>query len=280
MYQAELRGKLSGNNEEKEDILTSNVFSFFKYSNRGLFLSRFLRLLKIKVTPEEAEKAEFEFWPQYDDHTEPDIVMTIGRYYLLFEAKLLSGFGKETEIIESQIKRELKQGLMEALNQDKEFLFITITANYVHPKSILVEAPKKYHKYCKWINWQNVARLINSILINEAVRLTPWEWEFANDLYQLLIKKKLGTYNGLSAIDQDLITFKQATIFFHEGETVSLNAYFDFSNILISPEICIQNIRGVFFARKRFSDLQKCGMSEHNTHIFYKGNQNGKRNHN
>jgi hypothetical protein len=38
MYIAELKGKLSLTDERKEDILTSNVFSFFKYSTRKVFL--------------------------------------------------------------------------------------------------------------------------------------------------------------------------------------------------------------------------------------------------
>jgi hypothetical protein len=271
MYQAELRGKFSGNNEEKEDILTSNVFSFFKYSNRELFLSHFLQLLQIQVTSEEANKAEFEFWPQYDDHTEPDVIIKVGSFYLLFEAKFSSGFGKESEILESQIKRELKQGLLEAANQNKEFFYIPITANYVRPKSILAEAPKKYHKYCKWINWQKVAQLINSILIDKSVRLNPGEEAFANDLYQLLIKKKLGTYNGISAINQELITFRSTTIFFAAAELVSPNRHFDFSEYLTPPETRIQKTRGIFFAKIQFFDIPITGISELNTHIFYKG---------
>lgn len=41
MYMAELRGKLSEKAEKQEDILTSNVFSFFKYANRQIFLVKF-----------------------------------------------------------------------------------------------------------------------------------------------------------------------------------------------------------------------------------------------
>ncbi len=45
MYLAELHGKLSSNVERKEDILTSNVFSFFKYSNRKVYLKELMKLL-------------------------------------------------------------------------------------------------------------------------------------------------------------------------------------------------------------------------------------------
>jgi hypothetical protein len=39
MYQAELRGKLSGNNEEREDILTSNVFSLYSDSLENNYIA-------------------------------------------------------------------------------------------------------------------------------------------------------------------------------------------------------------------------------------------------
>jgi len=45
MYLAELHGKLSQRIERMEDILTSNVFSFFKYSTREIFLKGYLNEL-------------------------------------------------------------------------------------------------------------------------------------------------------------------------------------------------------------------------------------------
>ncbi len=45
MYLAELHGKLSQRIERMENILTSNVFSFFKYSTREIFLKGYLNEL-------------------------------------------------------------------------------------------------------------------------------------------------------------------------------------------------------------------------------------------
>jgi hypothetical protein len=275
MYQAELRGKLSVNNEEKEDILTSNVFSFFKYSNREVFLARFLGLLQIQVTKQEAKKARFEFWPHYEDNTEPDVIVYIGPYYLLFEAKFFSDFGKETEVLESQIKRELKQGLQEAKNQNKEFLYIPITANYVRPKSILAEAPKNYQKYCRWVNWQKVARLLYSIQNDKSVRLTMREKEFADDLYQLLIKKKLGTYNGISTINQELITFNKDVIFFGLVNEIISTEYFGFFENLKKPAMKIIKHGDVFLARKLFAGIEGARINPIVSNLFYKGAENG-----
>jgi hypothetical protein len=271
MYQAEIRGKLSSTNEEKEDILTSNVFSFLKYSTRGLFLIRFLQLLQIQVTNQEVNNAEFEFWPQYDDHTEPDVIITVGSYYLLFEAKYLSDFGEETERLEGQIKRELKQGLLDAENKAKQFFYIPITANYIRPASILEEAPKQYHRYIKWINWQKVAWLINSIITDNQIRLNSGEKQFAFDLYQLLIKKKLGTYGGIFSFNQGLITLRLPIIFYTAVELITSNRYFDFSDQFILPQVKIQNNRRVFYKKKRFTDHKNSKLLEPNSIIFYKG---------
>jgi hypothetical protein len=80
MYLAELHGKLSRGVERKEDILTSNVFSFFKYSRRDVFLKKYLeKLLGLHCSIEDLKSAEFVFWPTYDDSTEPDLVILIAR---------------------------------------------------------------------------------------------------------------------------------------------------------------------------------------------------------
>ncbi|MDP2932277.1 MAG: hypothetical protein Q8O05_07280 [Chloroflexota bacterium] len=88
MYIAELSGKLSTKVEGREDILTSNVFSFFKYTERKVFLKSFLnKLLNLQVDDNDVDCAEFSFWPKFDDNTEPDLILVVGKYYLLFEAK-------------------------------------------------------------------------------------------------------------------------------------------------------------------------------------------------
>src|ERR1035437_6951913 len=110
MMLAELHGKIPSRIEHKEDILTSNVFSFFKYSNRK-YLKDYFSSLCIAVPLEDAEKAEFLFWPCYEDKTEPDLVIICGDYYILIEAKLYSDFSTriidiETKEVEAQLERE------------------------------------------------------------------------------------------------------------------------------------------------------------------------------
>lgn len=48
MYVAEIRGKFSPAEERKEDILTPNVFSFFKYAKREIFPYDLLWLLNLQ----------------------------------------------------------------------------------------------------------------------------------------------------------------------------------------------------------------------------------------
>jgi len=125
MYMAELRGKLSEKTEKRENLLTSDVFSFLKYSDRQVFLkgflSRFLGELGVEVSDSDAETAEFQFWPKYADRTEPDLVILVGQFYILIEAKFHSSFEWTEELGRSQLQREIQGGYSEARSLDKEF---------------------------------------------------------------------------------------------------------------------------------------------------------------
>ncbi len=80
-----MKGKFSLSMRRSEDILTSNVFSFFKYADRTIFLYEYLQGLGFNsITVEAARDAEFIFWPSFEDGTEPDLVIIAGDYYLLY----------------------------------------------------------------------------------------------------------------------------------------------------------------------------------------------------
>ncbi len=160
MYLAEIHGKISRENENKEDILTSNVFSFFKYSDRKTFLLQLLRKWNLNVSEREAEKAEFTFWPAYDDGTEPDLLILVGQYYLLIEAKYRSGFGKETEKHQPQLVREVNQGKTNAEKQGMVFRYITITADRYKRPEQYGDFPKEFDRFLIWCNWQSITLLI------------------------------------------------------------------------------------------------------------------------
>ena len=74
MYLAEIKGKLPPVVRNSEDILTSNVFSFLKYSKRTVFLHPLMDKLKIDASDRDLEEAEFYFWPSFKDGRFPDFV--------------------------------------------------------------------------------------------------------------------------------------------------------------------------------------------------------------
>ena len=247
MYLAEIRGKLSRENENKEDILTSNVFSFFKYTNRRIFLYELLEYLGLNITPNEAEQAEFIFWPTYEDRTEPDLVIIVGDYYLLIEAKYTSGFGEETEEIKHQLVREIEGGKSEASNLDKKFKIIAVTAHYYFHNDIVKDVPLEYRGDLLWINWQKIGYLIYQTLetypsISKETSL------FGEDLYLLLVKKNLRNFEGVDAInDLNNIKLYDGELFF-EAKTASFRGdFFGFTEVLTSDNKIIDVPSRVFF---------------------------------
>ena len=232
MYLAELHGKLSykfdkenylsQSIERMEDILTSNVFSFFKYSNRNIFLKNYLDELGFKVSVKDAEEAEFRFWPHYEDGTEPDLVIIVGKYYILIEAKYYSGFGEKTETSDEQLIREIKGGQLEAKNYNKEFKLIAITSDYYYKKyKFKVILPD--HKKCfEWTNWQFVSSFIDKIL-NRNISIVESERDFALDLYYLLDKKNLRSFQGIICAGDLIKSFN--SIFFN-AKTAKLRGDF------------------------------------------------------
>jgi len=215
MYLAELRGKLSSRVERMEDVLTSNVFSFFKYSSRDIFLKKYLNELGFKVSTKEADEAEFKFWPVFEDGTEPDLVIIVSNYYLLIEAKYFSEFSEGAKKDEHQLLRELKNGKLEAKNYNKEFKLIAITADYFFKKYKFKVILPDFQAHFKWTNWQLVSSFLDNILSNNPNIKGP-ERDFCLDLYNLLDKKHLRsfqniTYNGPLLKDYSSIFFNAKT---------------------------------------------------------------------
>lgn len=225
MYLAEIHGKLSRENENKEDILTSNVFSFFKYTDRSIFLYRFLRSLNLKIAIEDAINAEFNFWPTYVDGTEPDLVILVGTYYLLVEAKYSSGFGQGTLTTKHQLVREILGGMYEAKSLDKEFKIIAVTAHYYKPFDIAKDIPSEFHPCFQWTNWQSIAFFINQTLESNP-RMPAEMWLLANDLYRLLVKKNLRNFEGIKALDAVKKLKKLAEHVFFEASTATYRGDF------------------------------------------------------
>jgi hypothetical protein len=250
MYQAELRGKLSSKDKRSEDLLTSNVFSFFKYANREIYLRDLLRLLGLEVTKNDLNGAEFKFWPSYDDRTEPDVVIIVGDYYILFEAKYTSGFGQAMDKRQGQLERELAGGLHEARAYGKEFVPAAITAHSSRPFDVFADIPDEFADRFRWINWQSISSMLLTFL--EGGDNTTPNYEFASDLYYLLEDKRL---RGFVSFDRfkDMYTFQPSDYVFFAPESATFRGgYIGFQKALSMVETPDFVGSKIFFKRQYF----------------------------
>lgn len=225
MYLAELHGKLSSKVERMEDVLTSNVFSFFKYSDREVFLQGYLDGLGFVVSEQEARGVEFLFWHRFEDNTEPDLVLKVGRYYLLFEAKYFSGFSEGTEVTDAQILREIEGGQRESDASNQEFKLIAITADPYYKDIKFEVIPSDTRTKFQWTNWQGIARFIDSILeTNKNLRVEAIA--FATDLSRLLNQKNLRGFQGWGSPLVANVSLRSSPSVFFEARTARFRGDF------------------------------------------------------
>jgi len=273
MYLAELHGKLPSRIERMEDILTSNVFSFFKYSDREIFLKGYLNELGFDISNQEANEAEFIFWPRFEENTEPDLVIIVGNYYLLIEAKYFSGFAEETQKNKAQLLREIRGGKLEAKNYDKDFRLIAITADHCYKENKFKVIPSDFIPYFKWTNWQSVSSFLYNIL-ESSVDIKKQERDFALDLYNLLDKKNLRDFQGLNSFYNKSVFLRSYTSVFFEAVTSKFRGDFIGFVQSLSFDKKIMPLKETIFLinqRKIFVPLSQLGKLKYiKTPIFYK----------
>jgi len=270
MYIAEIRGKLSEGIEDKEDVLTSNVFSFFKYAPRKIFLYKFLKLFDLEISDKDLLETRFDFWPSYEDGTEPDLVIIVGQFYLLIEAKYFSGFGQENDIVCHQLEREYINGLQEATILDKKFVMATITADLFNKPNLFENIDQTIRNELYWINWQRITRILEDIMFS--VKLAKENHDFAKDLFQLLQKKGFRNFIGIERLTKDQKIIQNSNeIFFDISTAKSLGVFQGFSQIYkeeIPDEI---EGTGVFYNDKRkIFDFQNTDLIGIHNEIFYR----------
>lgn len=190
MYQAELKGKLPPSASGREDLLTSNIFSFLKYADRTAYLGEFLgKLAQLEIPAAELPAILFHFWPCLDAGTQPDVVIESETHYLLVEAKYHSGVGEEEGNPAGQLVRECDVGATEATNRGKIFHLLLITDDPIRPDRLFSHIPPRHRERVVWINWQSVAGLLLAQL--ETAATAAPNYLFARDLYDLLDHKHL-----------------------------------------------------------------------------------------
>lgn len=255
MYLAELHGKLSSRLECKEDILTSNVFSFFKYCNRSIFLKRYLASLGLNISDQEANHAEFLFWQRYEKNTEPDLVIRAGKEYILFEAKYFSDFDCGSDKTKAQLIREIEAGLLEADNYNENFTLLAITADYCYKDFKFSNVPAEYQKYLRWTNWQKIASFLQDSLNADSV--SGLERLFASDLYLLLCKKNLRAYRGTDLLS-DIKSHLQhhESIFLKAKTTKYRGDFIGFREALTNGTMLLPCAKALFIKRNLFTGFR------------------------
>jgi len=236
MYQAELHGKLSRTIEEAEDILTSNVFSFYLYSERT-HLQRLLTSVELDVTLQEAAGAAFHFWPTLPDNTEPDLVIEVGRYYILIEAKLHAGYGKDHEHHDRhQLLREIRGGRHEAQSTGRDFVLLTVTDEPIPHNSVYDVLKGVDRQSWRWTNWSRIARLLET---------GPPAGRMGEDLLALLWRKGLRRFDGFTSEQERLAEWEG--FWFFDGGTAELGRFTGFATLL-SPGLLTELPRPLFIA--------------------------------
>ena len=190
MLQAELHGKLPSDATRSEDVLTSNVFGIMNNCDRSLFLKPWLELIGLIIDPVYVEQADFSFWPSFEDGTEPDVVIDMPGYFIVIEAKYLSNLGDD----ETQLSREIIQGLKEA--KDKQFNLVCITSDFDYPQ-ILIKQKNKYSINIFWTSWQKLYIFLRGTLQKEQDNSTK---RWLSDLKELLENKGFMGFEGFRNI--------------------------------------------------------------------------------
>lgn len=274
MYQAELHGKLSPRVERLEDVLTSNVFSFFKYSTREIFLKGYLNQLGINVSAQEAKEAEFIFWPHFEENTEPDLVIILGNYYLLIEAKYFSDFSGETDKTKAQLLREMNGGKLEAKGYNKTFRLIAITADTYFKKETFQDIPSSFLPQFIWTNWQSVPLFLNSILETDKI-IREEERDFAIDLCKLLDKKNLRGFQSFDILSHIRAHIKQYNSLFFDAKTAQFRgAFIGFLEALSFDKKILPTGKTMFLRgeKRYFSDLVRSRkLHSFEGSLFYRG---------
>lgn len=211
MLQAQLKGKLTRDEENMEDLLVSNVFGSIKYLNPERGLLPILRssensagdLPLGKLT--EISDVKYEFWPWIQETNcngcEPDVLITFnypeGKIILLIEAKYLSGKSSEADggsAPMDQLAREFDNLTEKARKENATPKLLYITAGFGYPTEEIEESKKEYlQKRGKqleilWLSWRKIPSLLG-----------PTEKDsLLDDLVAVLRKENLIYYEGIS----------------------------------------------------------------------------------
>ena len=214
MLTALLKGKLSSEQENMEDVLTSSVFGVFQYSDTSDALIQFLNKSKPVYGGKPIENdatglhvnfKDYNFWPQWSgidgvDNCEPDLVVKIhnanGKNLLVgIEAKFRSGKSSCSTNHGSISDQLAKQWVHLYRKANKEACtpwLIYLTADTCTPEQVILESKDELNDKLgnsdeaqqlriSWLSWRELVELFKH-----------------SDKKQLSELSSLATYLGLA----------------------------------------------------------------------------------
>ena len=235
MIQAELKGKVP-EVENKEDVLTSNVFGLIKYLPPKEGLLKILEAAKDysdnrKTLPDNLRKQDiilenyvsidYLFWEKSSKHGEPDLILILKSSDLnmkdlmvCIEVKYLSEKSREGEYdqlmdyclsLESKKSRKTYNN-KDVANFDGLFLgliYLTYFSQYRSVQESLKQIKKKglidFEKKLYELRWNEITKILSEIKSeNKYIN------KIHNDLVLLLQKKNFVDFKGFSKVNFDL----------------------------------------------------------------------------
>ncbi len=218
VLQAQLRGKLSRNEEDSEDLLTSNVFGSLKYVPKEAGIVPILSLVKnIDGDPLKLDAVadiKYDFWPWIErvkgHGCEPDVLIIAkqsnnNKVMILVESKYFSGKSNsenseeeaERYMIHDQLAREWDNLIIEAETKDAIPVLLYVTADFSFPKREIEESvedfkaqrPSAQTMNIYWTSWRFIQDL-----------LSKSDYDILKDVAEVLRKQGLKLYSGITII--------------------------------------------------------------------------------
>ena len=269
MIHAELHGKLPSEYERWEDVLTSNVFGFFKYVDRSLFVGQLLENLGVSCTVDELQTAQFLFWPTFSDGTEPDLVIDMSDHLVVFESKYFSGFAVENGEQAGQLIREVSQG--RGVAEERHLIVVAITADALPPLPLIDSLPQKIRRSIRWINWQSISRLLISI-VESHPGVSQNDQAFAKDLIALLERKHLRGFHSYNHLPQYLES-RSDSLFFNPQTARFRGAFLGFEGTLSGLEWILRIQTNIWFSKRYFERMGQTVPRQVNRDLFFSRRQ-------
>lgn len=199
---AEVHGKVDPAStlpgDRMEDTLTDAVFSTLTYLPAEVFAAVLAPLLPASAHPLDLAEPLVQFWPSLPTGTEPDVVVTVDGWMVVFEAKYQSPFSTGSDPSDHQLVREWADARPVAHAQQLHGpVVVAVTADPAQPPDIAqakdcIAASADFAgvdldpgEAVRWMSWQHIATVIES----HHPGLAPHEQTLVEDLFDLMERR-------------------------------------------------------------------------------------------